>query len=75
MAFRLARSRQIRQIRPFLPYWPAGAMVDSVSVAESHVPWAAQALVPASKPAAPQASYNVTITKAANGSVHYTVTH
>jgi hypothetical protein len=37
--------------------------------------WAAQALVPASKPAAPYTSYNVTITKATDGSVHYTVTH
>jgi hypothetical protein len=43
--------------------------------ASGTVPWAAQALVPASKPAAPHAAYLVTVTKAANGSVHYTVTH
>jgi hypothetical protein len=43
--------------------------------ASGKVPWAAQALVPASKVAAPHTAYNVTITKATDGSVHYTVTH
>jgi hypothetical protein len=44
--------------------------------ASGTVPWAAQALVPASsKTTAPHAAYNITITKAANGSVHYSVTH
>jgi hypothetical protein len=38
--------------------------------------WAAQALVPApSKAATPRASYVVNVTKDANGSVHYSVTH
>jgi hypothetical protein len=37
--------------------------------------WAAQALVPASKPVAPHTSYMISITKATDGSVHYTVTH
>ena len=37
------------------------------------VPWSAQALVPASKSAAPHAAVNVTITKAADGTVHFTV--
>ena len=39
------------------------------------VPWSAQALVPASKPTAPHAAYSVTITKAADGTVHFTVSH
>jgi hypothetical protein len=43
--------------------------------ASGTVSWAAKALVPAARPAAPHTAYNVTITKAANGSVHYTVTH
>jgi hypothetical protein len=38
--------------------------------------WTAQALVPAAtKAAAPRASYRVTITKAADGSVHFSLTH
>ena len=38
--------------------------------------WAAQALVPASsKAAAPRASYVVNVTRDADGSVHYSVTH
>jgi hypothetical protein len=44
--------------------------------ASGTVPWSAQALVPASsKATAPHAAYNFTITKAADGSVHYTVAH
>jgi hypothetical protein len=43
--------------------------------ATGSVPWAAQALVPAATKAAPRASYVVHVTKAADGSVHYTVTH
>jgi hypothetical protein len=43
--------------------------------ATGSVSWAAQALVPASKPTAPHASYTVTISKAADGSVHFTVSH
>jgi hypothetical protein len=44
--------------------------------ASGSVPWAAQALVPgSSKTTAPHAAYNVTITKAADGSVHYSITH
>jgi hypothetical protein len=43
--------------------------------ATGSVSWSAQALVPASKPAAPHASYTVTISKAADGSVHFTVSH
>ena len=44
--------------------------------ATGSVLWAAQALVPASsKGAAPHTSYMVSITKAADGSVHYSVTH
>jgi hypothetical protein len=44
--------------------------------ASGTVPWAAPALVPASKlAAAPHTSYMISITKEANGSVHYTVTH
>jgi hypothetical protein len=44
--------------------------------ATGSVLWAAQALVPASsKGAAPHTSYMVSITKAADGSVHYAVTH
>ena len=39
------------------------------------VSWAAQALVPASTKAASGASYVVNITKAANGSVHFSLTH
>lgn len=38
--------------------------------------WTATALVPASaKATAPQAAYHVSITKAADGSVHFSVTH
>lgn len=38
--------------------------------------WTATALVPAStKAAAPRATYHVSITKAADGSVHFSVTH
>jgi len=38
--------------------------------------WTAQALVPASPaPAAPSAGYMVKVTKAADGSVHFSVTH
>ncbi len=38
--------------------------------------WTAQALVPAAtKAAAPRASYRVNITKAADGSVHFSLTH
>jgi len=44
--------------------------------ASGTVHWAAQALVPAaSKTTAPRTAYNVTVTKSADGSVHYTVTH
>jgi hypothetical protein len=44
--------------------------------ASGTLPWSAQALVPASsKTTAPHAAYNISITKAADGSVHYTVTH
>jgi hypothetical protein len=43
--------------------------------ATGSVSWAAQALVPASKPTAPHTSYTVTISKAADGSVHFTVSH
>jgi hypothetical protein len=44
--------------------------------ATGSLPWAAQALVPASsKAAAPGASYLVNVTKAADGSVHYSVSH
>jgi hypothetical protein len=39
------------------------------------VTWKAQALVPASKTVAPHTSYTVTISKAADGSVHFTVSH
>jgi hypothetical protein len=40
------------------------------------VHWTAQALVPgAAKATAPRISYMVRITKAANGSVHYSITH
>ena len=39
------------------------------------VPWSAQALVPAAKRTAPHAAYNVTITKATDGTVHFTVSH
>ena len=38
--------------------------------------WTAQALVPASaKAAAPSAHYNVQVSKAADGSVHFSITH
>lgn len=38
--------------------------------------WTAQGLAPSSsRPTAPSGSYHVTITKASNGSVHYSVTH
>lgn len=43
--------------------------------ASGTVNWAAQALVPASKPTAPHTTYNVTITKATDGSVHFSITH
>lgn len=44
--------------------------------ASGSLSWAAQALVPAAqKTTAPHAAYNITITKAADGSVHYSVTH
>ena len=40
------------------------------------VSWSAQGLVPAtSKAAAPHASYNVQVTRASDGSVHFSVTH
>jgi hypothetical protein len=40
------------------------------------VSWTAQGLAPSSsRPAAPSGSYHVTITRASNGSVHYSVTH
>jgi hypothetical protein len=40
------------------------------------ISWAAQALVPATgRAAAPHASYNVSITKAADGSVHFSISH
>jgi hypothetical protein len=40
------------------------------------LPWKAQALVPASSASvAPSAAYVVKVTKASNGSVHYSVTH
>ena len=39
------------------------------------VPWSAQALVPPAKRTAPHAAYNVTITKATDGTVHFTVGH
>jgi hypothetical protein len=37
--------------------------------------WKAQALVPAASTAAPKAAYVITVTKEANGSVHYSVSH
>jgi len=37
--------------------------------------WTATGLVPASAKAAPRASYRVNITKAADGSVHFSLTH
>jgi hypothetical protein len=37
--------------------------------------WKAQALVPASSITAPKAKYVVSVTKEANGSVHYSVSH
>jgi hypothetical protein len=37
--------------------------------------WKAQALVPASSTTAPKATYVVSVTKEANGSVHYSVSH
>jgi hypothetical protein len=37
--------------------------------------WSAQALVPASAIATPSAKYVITVTKAANGKVHFSVTH
>ncbi len=37
--------------------------------------WTATALVPAAAQAAPRASYRVNITKAADGSVHFSLTH
>lgn len=44
--------------------------------ATGSVAWAAKALVPAStKAAATGASYRISITKASDGSVHYSVTH
>ncbi len=43
--------------------------------ATGSVPWSAQALVPASKPTAPHAAYSVTISKAADGTVHFAVSH
>jgi hypothetical protein len=43
--------------------------------ATGSVSWTAQALVPATTQAAAGASYVVNITKAANGSVHFAVTH
>ena len=44
--------------------------------ATGSIAWAAQALVPAtSRAAAPHASYNVSITKAADGSVHFSISH
>lgn len=44
--------------------------------ATGSVAWKAQALVPgSSKAATPTGGYHVTITKAPNGSVHYSVTH
>jgi hypothetical protein len=39
------------------------------------VAWSAKALVPASKATAPHAAYNVTISKAADGTVHFAVSH
>jgi hypothetical protein len=37
--------------------------------------WKAQALVPASPTVAPSAAYLVKVTKASDGSVHYSITH